>query len=470
MRISEKAAPPRCRQEDGLPGNEAGAGKGEPRWRAGTLAYTSSGLFLLFGWLLLGDFSWSMRERSVAPMAQWYLGQLGISNLLFALLTGSIPALLGISIAPIVSVMSDRHRGPRGRRIPFLLMTTPFAAGAMIGLGLTPLLARAVTGWLPGLDATTTALIGFCLSWTIFEIATIAGGAVFGGLLNDVVPPRLIGRFHGLFRAVSLIDGILFNYWLMGHTPGYFTPILVGLGLFYGVSFMLVCLKIREGSYPPVAPASPMHRSPVAGIAGYLRTCFSNPYYVSVFLMMTLAALAFLPMNPFAIRYASHLHIGMDAYGKVVALTYLISLLLAYPLGWLADVFHPLRVGAVTLGLYAGAMLWTASRAATGEAFLPALLLHGVCSGSYFTCSASLGNRLYPASHFARYASAAGILISLSALFFPVAMGALIDWGGGAYHWVFPAAGGIALCGLALTVSVYRQFLRHGGLQSYAAP
>ncbi len=470
MRISEKAAPPRCPQEDRLPGNEAGAGKGEPRWRAGTLAYTSSGLFLLFGWLLLGDFSWSMRERSVAPMAQWYLGQLGISNLLFALLTGSIPALLGISIAPIVSVMSDRHRGPRGRRIPFLLMTTPFAAGAMIGLGLTPLLARAVAGRLPGLDATTAALIGFCLSWTIFEIATIAGGAVFGGLLNDVVPPGLIGRFHGLFRAVSLIDGILFNYWLMGHTPGYFTPILVGLGLFYGVSFMLVCLKIREGSYPPVAPAGPMRRSPAAGIAGYLRTCFSKPYYVSVFLMMTLAALAFLPMNTFAIRYASHLHIGMDAYGKVVALTYLISLLLAYPLGWLADVFHPLRVGAVTLGLYAGAMLWTASRAATGEAFLPALLLHGVCSGSYFTCSASLGNRLYPASHFARYASAAGILISLSALFFPVAMGALIDWGGGAYHWVFPAAGGIALCGLALTVSVYRQFLRHGGLQSYAAP
>jgi hypothetical protein len=470
MGISEKTVTRRCPLENRREGLPARRESDQPRWRAGTLAYTSSGLYLLFAWLLLGDFSWSMRERSVAPMAQWYLGQLGISNLLFALLTGSIPALLGISIAPIVSVMSDRHRGPRGRRIPFLLMTTPFAAGAMIGLGLTPLLARAVTGWLPGLDATTTALIGFCLSWTIFEIATIAGGAVFGGLLNDVVPPGLIGRFHGLFRAVSLVDGILFNYWLMGHTPGYFTPILVGLGLFYGVSFMLVCLKIREGSYPPVDIASQMRRSPAAGIAGYLRTCFSKPYYVSVFLMMTLAALAFLPMNTFAIRYASHLHIGMDAYGKVVALTYLISLLLAYPLGWLADVFHPLRVGAVTLGLYAGAMLWTASRAATGEAFLPALLLHGVCSGSYFTCSASLGNRLYPASHFARYASAAGILISLSALFFPVAMGALIDWGGEAYHWVFPAAGGIALCGLVLTVSVYRQFLRHGGLKSYAAP
>ncbi|PTY00615.1 MFS transporter [Spartobacteria bacterium LR76] len=471
MRVSDNSPPPSAPPVESSTGRAAA--NHDLRWRAGTLVYTSSGLFLLFAWLLLGDFSWSMRERSVSPMAQWYLSQLDISNLLFALLMGSIPALLGIIIAPIVSVMSDRHRGPRGRRIPFLLITTPFAAGAMIGLGLTPLLSRAVAGWYPQLDATTVALFGFCLSWTIFEIATIAGGAVFGGLLNDVVPPGLIGRFHGLFRAVSLIDGIIFNYWLMGHTPGYFTPILVGLGLFYGISFMFVCLKIREGGYPPVDTAcqtSSARRGPLAGIASYLRTCFSKPYYVSVFLMMTLAALAFLPMNTFAIRYASHLHIGMDAYGKVVALTYLVSLLLAYPLGWLADLFHPLRVGAVTLGLYAGVMLWTAARAATGDAFLLALLLHGVCSGSYFTCSASLGNRLYPASHFARYASAAGIPISLSALFFPVAMGALIDWRGGAYHWVFPVAGGVALCALGLTLAVYRQFLSLGGIKYYSAP
>ncbi len=473
MRGSETAGPLPRLGEESTPTSARGPTNRGREWRTGTLVYTSSGLFILFAWLLLGDFSWSMRDRSVSPMAQWYLSQLGVSNFLFALMTGSIPALLGITIAPVVSVLSDRHRGPRGRRVPFLLITTPFAAGAMIGLGLTPLLARAAAGWFPQLDATAAALLGFCLSWTIFEIATIAGGAVFGGLLNDVVPPGLIGRFHGLFRAVSLIDGIIFNYWLMGHTPGYFTPILVGLGLFYGVSFMLVCLKIREGGYPPAGKTSQeceARRNPLAGIGSYLRSCFSKPYYVLVFLMMTMAALAFLPMNTFSIRYASHLHIGMDAYGKVVALTYLVSLLLAYPLGWLADVFHPLRVGAVTLCLYAGVMLWTATRASTGDSFLLALLLHGVCSGCYFTCSASLGNRLYPASHFARFASAAGIPISLSALFFPVAMGALIDWRGGAYHWVFPVAGGVALCALGLTLAVYRQFLSLGGIKHYSAP
>jgi hypothetical protein len=41
----------------------------------------------------------------------------------------------------------------------------------------------------------------------------VIANAVFGGLINDVVPPALIGRFFGLFRAVSLLAGIIFNFW-----------------------------------------------------------------------------------------------------------------------------------------------------------------------------------------------------------------------------------------------------------------
>lgn len=102
-----------------------------------------------------------MRDRSVGPMAQWYLKHLEVPNYLLALLISSFPALVGLILGPIISVKSDRHRGPRGRRIPFLLLTTPIAATA-----------------------------------------------VLGGLVNDVVPRELLGHFYGLFRAVSLIDGM----------------------------------------------------------------------------------------------------------------------------------------------------------------------------------------------------------------------------------------------------------------------
>ncbi len=83
-------------------------------WRAGTLTYTSAGLTALFVWLLLGDFSWSMRDRSVVPMAQWYMTHLAVPNLLFGLLLVSVPAAFTLILGPIVSVMSDRHRSPRG--------------------------------------------------------------------------------------------------------------------------------------------------------------------------------------------------------------------------------------------------------------------------------------------------------------------------------------------------------------------
>lgn len=444
-----------------------------PIWRVGSLVYSRKTLAILFFWLLLGDFAWSMRDRSVGSMAAWYVSHLGVSNFTFALLTSSIPALLGMTIGPIVSVMSDRHRGKRGRRIPFLLFTTPFAAAGMIGLGLTPLTAKLAHQWFPGANETVLALMSFCMFWAAFEVATIAGAAVFGGLLNDVVPPSLIGRFHGLFRAISLIDGMIFNYWLMGRTPDYFTVILIALGAFYGTAFMLVCLKVKEGDYPPPeGGGSTLQASAKAQskVFAYLRSSFTNPYYLSVFLMMMLAALTFAPVNGFSIRYALHLKIDMDTYGKLLALTYFISLILAYPLGWLADIFHPLRMAIVTLGIYVVAMIWAFSTPETPEAFLIALLLHGICSGSYFTCAASLGNRLFPASRFAQYASAAGILLSLSGLLLPMGMGAVIDWGSNAYHLVFLAGGLIALLALAATQIVYRQFLKFGGPSGYVAP
>ena len=112
------------------------------KWTVGTLSYTSGGIVILFLWLLWGDFAWSMRDRSVGPMASWYLDHIGVPKLLFGLLMSSFPALIGLILGPIISVKSDRHRGKWGRRIPFLLVTTPIAAFGMIGLAMTPLMAK----------------------------------------------------------------------------------------------------------------------------------------------------------------------------------------------------------------------------------------------------------------------------------------------------------------------------------------
>jgi MFS family permease len=450
------------------------SGKGTKTWKVGSLVYTAGGVVGLFFWLLMGDFVWSMRDRSVAPMAQWYLNHLGVPNLLFGLLISSFPALVGLVLGPIISVKSDRHRGKWGRRIPFLLVTTPLAAFGMIGLGLTPLLARWIHGYFPERSELVVSVLCFGVFWASFEFATIAGQAVFGGLINDVVPKALLGRFFGLFRAVSLIDGMIFNFWIMGKVPVYFTLILLSVGIIYGFAFMWVCLKVREGIYPPVtAPA----RSSTGILSGfwveaglYLRECFTKPYYVFVFLLMMMSIMAFAPINTFSIPYSRSLGIDMDTYGKYMALTYLISLGLSFFIGWLADLFHPLRMVVITLGLYVLVSLWGAAYAKTPETFLTAWVLHGILSGCYFTSSASLGQRLFPAGKFAQFASAAGILIGLGGLVIAPMVGAFIDWSGNAYHYTFVVGSALSIVALLVSWRVEHIFRKLGGTQGYVAP
>ncbi|PAW77907.1 MAG: MFS transporter [Verrucomicrobia bacterium Tous-C9LFEB] len=474
---------------------------GPKTWKVGTLTYTAGGLMALFFWLLFGDFAWAMRDRSVGPFCQWYLDSLGISALLFGLIFSSFPALIGLVLVPIISVKSDHHRGRWGRRIPFLLVTTPLTALGVVGLGLTPLVIEwashivssdhATGRWLMeawGNNATgawilsvlrnekTLAVIVFSVFWTIFEFASIASGAVFRGLINDVVPACMQGRFYGLFRAVSLIDAMIFNYWILGGVSSYFTLILVIVGIFYGLAFTLVCLKVKEGSYPkPIIPAQNL-ASPkllpryAKAFKTYFKECFSNPYYVMIFIMITAVSSSFLAVNVFFLPYAKNLGVSMDIYGKCLALTYVASLLLSYGLGWLSDRFHPMRTSIATL---LGCTLVTAAGglfATSVTSFLVILVLHGILCGSYLTTSASLMQRLFPRSNFAQFASAAHLMGAAAQMALAPAVGFLITMTGGTYRCTFVVAFALSLLALYLSFAVHQKFMALGGPTSYVAP
>jgi MFS family permease len=161
---------------------------------------------------------------------------------------------------------------------------------------------------------------------------------------------------------------------------------------------------------------------------------------------------------------------NMDTYGKCLALSYLISLGLAYFLGWLADIFHPLRVGCAMLVGYVLVTVWGGLFARTADSFAVALVLHCVLSGCYFTCAASLAQRLYPHTRFAQFSSAGGILTGMANMGAAPLIGVLIDRGGGVYHHTFTA--GAALAGGTLLVGVYvhRKFMLLGGPKGYVAP
>jgi MFS family permease len=407
-------------------------------------------------------------------MMQLMLRRFEATDMLNGVLIGTLPALIGMVLGPIISYRSDRHRGRWGRRIPYLMLTTPIAALAMVGLGFSPVLGRLLHEALGarsyGVNPST--LVFFGLFWSIFEFATIAANAVFGGLINDVVPTRFLGRFYGLFRALSLLAGMIFNFWLLGKAEVHYLWLFVGIAVLYGGGFTVMCLKVKEGGYPP--PPAPAGGGGVGGFFKaariYVRECFSHSYYLWVYFALMLANVAFMPVNLFSVFFAKSVQMNMDTYGKYIALTYLISLALSYVLGSMADRFHPLRVGIGALVLYAVVALWGGLYATGPRTFAIALVAHGVLSGTFFTATASIGQRLFPRSTFAQFASAGALVLALGSIFLPPAMGKVLDLSEHAYRYTFLAGSVLAVLAVAACLVVHRRFMQLGGPRNYVAP
>lgn len=445
---------------------------GARTWSVGTLTYTSAGLALVFAWLLFGDVAYMLRERSAAPVAQLMLKQYQASDLVTGLFLVTIPQAIIFLIGPVISYWSDRHRGRMGRRLPFLLLPTPFVSLSMIGLGYSPIIGAALHQWFGGSPGNEnfSIMITMALFWTIFEIGVVISNSVFNGLINDVVPREWLGRFYGMFRAVSLLIGIIFNYQIIGQVEQNFTAFFVAIGLIYGVGFSIMCLRIKEGEYPPPSMQLP-GTHPIKGVLNdYYRDCLSKPYYLWIFCFVGLSTVTFLPVNTFAIYAAKSYSMSMDTYGRYLAATFAFSFILSMPIGWMVDRFHAIRVGQIALSLYGGLMLVFFFLLKDQDFFGLALLCHGIVSGIYWTGTAAIGQLLYPKLKFAQFAAAAGLFQALFSLLIGPVLGALLDLLGNDYRYTFLAGSVLAFASVGSGWIVHRQWQRHGGQNAYVAP
>ena len=316
-------------------------------WKVGTLTYNFGGLSSLFGWLLCGDFALAVRDRALQGVVQLLFKKYGASDMFSGVLLASIPSALGLFIGPIVGYKSDRLRSSWGRRIPYLLITTPFMVIGLVGLALSPQLGRGLQYLLgshsPG--AASSVLLFLGAFWILFEIAVIVTGAVFGALLNDVVPQKVVGRFFGLFRVVALIIGIFFFHYMGGNVETMASLILLTVAVLYGVAFTLMCLNVKEGNYPP--PEDEVKAgatSALSPIISYFKNGFGQPFYLWVFANGILWNTANAPFGIYAVFYVKSISMSLTAYSNCLIVTYLLSLVLSFPIGWLADRFHPLRL------------------------------------------------------------------------------------------------------------------------------
>jgi MFS family permease len=444
------------------------------RWVVGTLSYTAAGLAVLFVWLLLGDFVQNMKERAIQPISMLMLRGFNAPDVLVGVLVSSVPAAIGLILAPVISVKSDRYRSRWGRRIPFILLPTPFIVLSMFGLALTPALGE----WLHdhvgphGPSIAACRIAAFAFFWTWLEIMSIIANCLFGALINDIVPQEVVGRFFGLFRIVGLVAGIIFNYSLMGKVADHMKLIYACLGVIYGVGITLMCLMIKEGEYPPPPPplGSRSHWERGAAVISYLKECYGNPFFLRFFLATTIGGLATGPLNAFQVFHARSVNMSDDLYGKCVALSYCFSVVLSYPLGMMADRFHPLRMGIVTMALYAAVCAFGFFTAVTAHTFFIALLLHVVLSGCYFTGTASVAQRLLPRNKFGEIASAGGMIGGVIGIFFSPSLGLFIQLMHHNYRYMFLLASILSITTCVCFVILLRKYNELGGDAAFVPP
>jgi MFS family permease len=160
----------------------------------------------------------------------------------------------------------------------------------------------------------------------------------------------------------------------------------------------------------------------------------------------------------------------MGFYGKCLALTYGCSLVLSYPLGMLADKFHPLRTSLVVISLYALVTAAGAIFSTNPQSFAVFFVLHGILSGAWFTSSASLPLRMFPKENFSQFYSALNMFIGLGIMTAGPIVGQLIDLTKKFYQLTFIASSTLAFLAIFIGLIVHAKFMKLGGPKDYVPP
>jgi MFS family permease len=429
------------------------------RLQAGTLRYTPWGLAVLVGWLLVGELGIAVRERWAQPIGLVVLRNVGASDTSIALLLSTIPALISLLLVPAIGLRSDRSRSRWGRRRPYLMVSAPLGAIAMLCVAAAPSLAAGthglLGGWSPGLKALDMGY--FCLFWTVFEAAAMTTAALFAGLVNDIMPRGLLGRFYAVFRIVGLGVAIAFNMSLFALADAWLFELLLAIALVFGVSIPVMCLMVREGRYPEPG-AQPMPAGGRLSLArAQLAQCCSQRRTLWAFAAFMLAAVTFGPFNTFSQNYALDLGLTRAEIGSLTASAYAVSIAIAFGIGWLADRFGSVRVAAALMGLYFLIALGGWLLVDGAAAFRCFYLAHVIVSGAYFTAAAAMPMELFPRAEFVRYNSSKDIMVALANIIVGTCLGPLLDLSGHDYRLTLAGA---ALFSLSCLGCMARLMLR----------
>ena len=328
------------------------------KFSVGTITYDKRGLWLVFFWLMWNDFSITLLEQ-VTSLTGILMRDRGASYTLMATF-GTAGGLLGMWINPFFSTWSDRLRTRFGRRRPFLIIATPLFAASLCAIAFMPDLYH----FLMKFDFLAAILNRIPVDGEVLFIglASIISGlfngvvlAIFSYYYWDVVPEMVLGRFNSLAKIITVLAGMVWNFFVVGYAEHHTKAVYIGVSVFCLSVYLLSVWRVKEGEYPP--PEVRKTTNPLEPIFDYFKDCFSKPYYLWIFVGTLLIQLGN-QGNNFVFFYLRY-DLGMDltTTGRIntvgLAATAVFGVLLGYSTGSLIDRLKPIRVIPVTLFIWA---------------------------------------------------------------------------------------------------------------------
>ena len=458
------------------------------RYKVGTLSYTRTGLITLFLYLLWGDFCFTLMEAVVPSVMPVKFNAMGAPNWVLGLILTTIPNLMNTVINPFVSFRSDRFRSRWGRRIPFLAGATPFLVVFLILMGCAePITRWAHTALLAGrVNELTVFLVVIGVFMVCFQFFNLFITSVYYYLFNDVVPPAFLARFMALFRMVGTGAGASFNFFVFKYANTHMKEMFLFAGLLYLLAFALMCWRVKEGEYPPPPPNLDQRRGLVPTMKTYAVECFTHRFYWLFFIANTCFAMTWVS-GAYGVLVATRV-VGVDlaTFGRIGGLCGIVSLILLYPAGLVADRYHPLRVLLIStvlqacIGPLSITFLFTRHLLADQTALwifvalcfssLPIVTLHAASELPMFM-------KLLPRERYGQFCSANALIRSIGLMLGGILCGFFLDavkplgtTPDQCYRFV-PAwnLGWLLLSGLFYFL-LHREWLRLGGLQAYQPP
>jgi MFS family permease len=459
----------------------------DSKLRVGTLQYTKMGLVTLFVWLLWGDFCFTLMEQVIPSILPLKLQSLKAPNWLLGLIVTTIPSIMNLLVNPTISFRSDRYRSRWGRRIPFLLMATPFVTLSLIAMGYSDeiglFLYTSVISHFVRISPTASMLFVIALLMICFQFFNMFISTVYYYLFNDVVPSTYLARCMALFQVLGAAGSTAYNFFMFPYAKTHMRAIFIAAAVVYFVGFMLMCLKVKEGQYPPPPQNVGGKKGIWAAAQTYCLECYTHRFYWDFFLMNSFVQLSSC-VNAFNLLYILSLGVTLKQLGYIGGVAGIVSLVLLYPAGMLSDKFHPVRIMYVAL---VGRLL--------GAAFGFIYLFYDFTPNTVFiiTCIstaiflpigviyAASGLPLYmlilPKERYGQFGSADAIVRSIFTIAGGIVAGTFLDimkkiYSGDDYYYRFVPCWQATcfLIALFFMYRVYRGWKTHGGHENYVPP